>query len=183
VEGYFLTVSVDAILVLAQHAAEHNKIFSMNLSAPFISQFFKEPQLKVLPYCDYIFGNESEAVAFAEANGLEDKSVEAVATYLATQPKVNKKRDRIAVITQGPHDTIVYADGKIHKFPVPALASSAIIDSNGAGDAFVGGFLAYLVQNYSLEECVNAGTYAARVILQVSGTVLSGKPDFKPKTQ
>lgn len=40
----------------------------MNLSAPFISQFFKAPLLEALPYCDIIFGNESEAAAFAEAN-------------------------------------------------------------------------------------------------------------------
>lgn len=31
----------------------------MNLSAPFISQFFKEPLMKVMPYVDILFGNET----------------------------------------------------------------------------------------------------------------------------
>jgi adenosine kinase len=43
----------------------------LNLSAPFIPQFFKDPLDKVIPYCDYIIGNESEALAYAEAHSLK----------------------------------------------------------------------------------------------------------------
>ena len=32
--------------------------------------------------------------------------------------------------------------GKVRSYPVTPLASSDIVDTNGAGDAFVGGFLA-----------------------------------------
>lgn len=38
----------------------------MNLSAPFLIQFFGEQMAKTMPYCDYVFGNESEAAAFGE---------------------------------------------------------------------------------------------------------------------
>lgn len=31
----------------------------MNLSAPFLSQFFKEPLMNAMPYVDIIFGNET----------------------------------------------------------------------------------------------------------------------------
>ena len=31
----------------------------MNLSAPFLPQFFKEPMMDAMPYVDIIFGNES----------------------------------------------------------------------------------------------------------------------------
>ncbi len=41
----------------------------MNLSAPFLCQFFKAPMLECMPYCNVLFGNESEAAAFAETNG------------------------------------------------------------------------------------------------------------------
>jgi len=44
---------------VAKHASDNNKIFCMNLSAPFISQFFKEPLMKVMPYVDILFGNET----------------------------------------------------------------------------------------------------------------------------
>ena len=58
-QGFHLTVSPDAMLALATHAKKENKIFAMNLSAPFLSKFFKEPLMKLMPYCDYIFGNET----------------------------------------------------------------------------------------------------------------------------
>jgi adenosine kinase len=46
------------------------------------------------------------------------------------------------------------------------------------GDAFVGGFLAQLVQEKPIEECVRAGCYAANVIIQRSGCTYPEKPDF-----
>lgn len=58
-QGFFLTVSPESILKVAKHASENNKVFCMNLSAPFISQFFKEPLMKVMPYVDILFGNET----------------------------------------------------------------------------------------------------------------------------
>lgn len=41
---------------------------AMNLSAPFLVQFFGEQMSAALAYCDYVFGNESEAAAFGEKN-------------------------------------------------------------------------------------------------------------------
>lgn len=43
----------------------------MNLSAPFLCQFFKEQMDSVLPYTDYVIGNESEALAYAESHDLK----------------------------------------------------------------------------------------------------------------
>lgn len=58
-QGFFLTVSPPSILEVAKHALQHNRWFIMNLSAPFISQFYKEPLMAALPYVDLIFGNET----------------------------------------------------------------------------------------------------------------------------
>jgi adenosine kinase len=70
VSGFHLAVSPESILYLAKHA--HNnvgKVFCMNLSAPYISKVFSEPLLEVFPYIDILFGNETEAQAFADLNG------------------------------------------------------------------------------------------------------------------
>ena len=40
IAGFFLTVSPESILLVAQHAAEKGKTFMMNLAAPFICEFF-----------------------------------------------------------------------------------------------------------------------------------------------
>ncbi|PKI68127.1 hypothetical protein CRG98_011426 [Punica granatum] len=49
IAGFFLTVSPDSIQLVAEHAAANNKVFTMNLSAPFICEFFKDALEKFLP--------------------------------------------------------------------------------------------------------------------------------------
>lgn len=49
VSGFFLTVSPSSIMTVAMKANERNKPFIMNLSAPFISELFKDPLMAVLP--------------------------------------------------------------------------------------------------------------------------------------
>ena len=58
-QSFPLTVSPESVLAIAEHAAATNKTFTMNLSAPFLVQFFKEPMMKVFPYVDILFGNET----------------------------------------------------------------------------------------------------------------------------
>uniref|UniRef100_A0A0K8W6X3 Adenosine kinase n=1 Tax=Bactrocera latifrons TaxID=174628 RepID=A0A0K8W6X3_BACLA len=62
ISGFFLTVSPPSIQHIAQHAHKHNRTFLMNLSAPFLSQFFSEPLMAALPYVDILFGNELVAI-------------------------------------------------------------------------------------------------------------------------
>jgi adenosine kinase len=91
---------------------------------------------------------------------------------------MNGDKKRMVVFTQGAECTIVVdKEGKATSYPVPVVDD--IVDANGAGDAFVGGFLAKLVEGKDIKECVNAGHYSAGVILRVSGTELKGKPEFK----
>lgn len=58
-QGFFLTVSPESIMKVATQASANNKIFSLNLSAPFISQFYKDQLMEVMPYVDILFGNET----------------------------------------------------------------------------------------------------------------------------
>ncbi|XP_065835469.1 uncharacterized protein [Oscarella lobularis] len=177
--GFFLTVSPETIVKVGAHCADTDKIFSMNLSAPFLCQFFKEPMMKAFPFVDYIFGNESEAAAFAKEQNLGTENLEEVALKMASLPKANSKRSRVVVITQGKDNTIVAKDGKVKQFPIVPVDEDKILDTNGAGDAFVGGFLSQLSLGKSLEDCVRCGMYAASVIIQHSGCTFPEKPDFK----
>ncbi|GAY60900.1 hypothetical protein CUMW_205700 [Citrus unshiu] len=178
IAGFFLTVSPDSIQLVAEHAAANNKVFMMNLSAPFICEFFKDALEKVLPYMDYIFGNETEARTFSKVQGWETDDVEEIALKLSQWPKASEIRKRTAVITQGADPVVVAQDGKLKKFPVIVLPKDKLVDTNGAGDAFVGGFLSQLVQEKPIEECVRAGCYASHVIIQRSGCTYPEKPEF-----
>ena len=52
--GFFLTVCPEAMVKVAKYASENGKYFAFNLSAPFLSQFFSEPMMKVLPYANLV---------------------------------------------------------------------------------------------------------------------------------
>ncbi|XP_068161166.1 adenosine kinase-like isoform X2 [Antennarius striatus] len=178
IAGFFLTVSPESILKVAKHASENNKIFCTNLSAPFICQFFKERLMEVMPYVDILFGNETEAATFAEVLGFETDDIAEIAKKTQNLPKVNTKRQRVVVFTQGKDDTAATVGGGVTMFPVLEMDQNKIVDTNGAGDAFVGGFLSALVQEQALEECLRAAHYAANVIIKRVGCTFPEKPSF-----
>ncbi|KAI5665285.1 hypothetical protein M9H77_24608 [Catharanthus roseus] len=179
IAGFFLTVSPESIQLVAEHAAANNKVFMMNLSAPFICEFFKDVQVKVLPYVDYLFGNETEARTFAKVHGWETENVEEIALKISEWPLAQGKQKRITVITQGADPVVVAEDGKVKLFPVIPLPKEKLVDTNGAGDAFVGGFLSQLILGKPMEDRVRAGCYAANIVIQRSGCSFPEKPDFK----
>lgn len=179
ISGFFLTVSVESIVTVAKRALAQDRLFMMNLSAPFIPQFFKENLDQVFPYIDIIFGNETEALAFAEKQELGTEDLKEIGLKMSALPKQNSARGRVVIITQGSDPVLLIQDGKITEYPVEKLASEQIVDTNGAGDAFVGGFLAQLVQKESYETCIKCGIWAARQIIQRSGCTFEGVPTFK----
>lgn len=187
VGGFHLTVCPPAINALGEHAAKHeDKIFAMNLSAPFLCQFFQEPLDAASPYWDYLIGNESEAAAWAEGHGLADKKddVVAIAKAIAVLPKANANKPRVVVITQGTLPTVVVTASKatsgfgqdadqekleIKEYPIRKLESSKVVDTNGAGDAFAGGFSGALIAGKSVDEAVDVGQWLASISIQELG--------------
>lgn len=151
----------------------------MNLSAPFLSQFFKEPLMDAMPYVDIIFGNEVEATTFANEQNFGTTDLREIALKMCSLPKQNEKRGRVVVLTQGSDAVLLAENNKITEIPVEKLEENKIVDTNGAGDAFVGGFLAQLVQKKPLDTCVRCGIWAARQIIQRSGCTFEGVPDFE----
>ena len=171
VGGYHLTVCVPAAMALAEHAAETNKPFMLGLSAGFIPQFFKDPLAQIMPYCDYVFGNENEAKTWAETQGHPSDNIPEIAKKIAETEKLNKKRPRTVIITQGTEPTLVAVAGenKVREYPVLAIDNKLICDTTGAGDAFAGGFLAGVVADDPLETCVKKGQWLAKLSLQELG--------------
>lgn len=163
ISGFFLTVSPKSMLNIAKVALERNKLFIMNLSAPFISQFFKDPLLTALPYIDILFGNESEALTFAKEQNFETENLKEIGQKMVALPKLNPNRPRVVILTQGHDPVLLFADNEITEFSVLELKDSEIVDTNGAGDAFVGGFLAQLIQGKPYGDCIRCGIYAAKV--------------------
>lgn len=132
------------------------------------TQTFKGRLDSVLANASFVFGNEAEAEAWGSTHNLFPwASVEQVACAISAQP-FNGKGQRCVVITQGAKPTIVAKGGVVvHVVEVPAVES--IVDTNGAGDAFVGGFLAAVSKGKTLETAARVGNWAAGIIIQRSG--------------
>ena len=148
------------------------QIFILNLSAPIIAQLYGAQLQKILPYADYIIGNEAEAEAWASAKGLPDpKDLHAIAKALALQPKSNPTRDRVVILTHGAQPTLAVSSSSpdnVKTCAVNALKDEEIVDTNGAGDAFAGGFLGALAAGKSLDEAIEVGhTLGAMCVTQV----------------
>ncbi|OQO05773.1 hypothetical protein B0A48_09867 [Cryoendolithus antarcticus] len=171
VGGYHLTVCVPAVMALAEDAAKNNKPFALSLNAPFICQFFKDPLDQTAPYWDYIVGNETEAVAYAEAHSLDLKAPQEIVKHLANLPKKNTQRKRVAIITQGTEPTLVAVQGEdeVKSYPVHPIDKNKIEDTTGAGDAFAAGFFAGVAKGESLEKCVDMGQWLAALGIQEQG--------------
>jgi adenosine kinase len=110
----------------------------LSLSAPFIPQFFKEQLDSVLPYTDYTFCNETEALAYSESHQWGTEDIVEIAKKLAQLPKQNAQRPRVAIVTQGTEPTIVAIGSpagliEVKEFKVHEISKDAINDTNGAG--------------------------------------------------
>ncbi|XP_017778773.1 PREDICTED: adenosine kinase 2 isoform X2 [Nicrophorus vespilloides] len=180
ISGFFLTVSPPSIQEIAKHALAHNKTFIMNLSAPFLSTFYKKPLMEAMPYVDILFGNESEAETFASEQNFQTKDLKEIAQKICDLPKQNENKKRIVIITTGTNPVILADNGKITEYPIIKLEHEKVVDTNGAGDAFVGGFLAQYIQQQPLEVCIKCGVWTASQIIQRSGCTFEGKATFKP---
>eukprot|EP00183_Erythrolobus_madagascarensis_P006303 CAMPEP_0185846384 /NCGR_PEP_ID=MMETSP1354-20130828/2043_1 /TAXON_ID=708628 /ORGANISM="Erythrolobus madagascarensis, Strain CCMP3276" /LENGTH=351 /DNA_ID=CAMNT_0028546513 /DNA_START=45 /DNA_END=1100 /DNA_ORIENTATION=- len=188
ITGFFHTVSPATITKIAEACAADGKTLCMNLSAPFLLQVppFFESFKAVMPYVDVYFGNESEARVLSEAFGYGTDDVFEIAKKLARSPGKKTARPRTVVFTQGADPTII-AVGEpdrlwsAESFNIIPCASEDLVDTNGAGDAFVGGFLAGMAKGDSIPKCVDMANYAANVIIKYPGCSYPAKPAFEPK--
>jgi len=184
--GFFLTVVPKSLVEMGKMSLENGKRFLFNLAAPFCIKFFWEPLVEVLKYADVVFCNDAEALVAGETNKW-GSDLDVIAEKLAHLPLAEGKKSRTAVITAGPDNTVVYFNEKVYHFSPIKLTDDQIVDTNGAGDSFTGGFISqYLYHGMdkdlteeTLKRCIDAAHYAASKAISVVGCKFEGKPDFK----
>lgn len=168
-EAYSMGNRFDQAKKLAVHALQHNKMFAMNLSSVYLCKKYADRIVAMLPYVDLLFGSDAEATAFAESKNFKAKDVEEIALNLARSPKANGRRGRLVVLTRGGKPTIAVDKGRLRSFPVIPIETEHIRDTVGAGDTFVGGYLAALILGSKHEERMNSGMSAANYVIRQRG--------------
>lgn len=185
ISGFLLTVSPTTFHLLGEHVAKSSdkkKRFCLNLSAPYVSEVFGKELEKVVKYVDILFGNDDEALAYSKLKGWNTESIDEIATKISQEDKVRKEIGRLVIITRGGKPIVVaeqsagnQGDVALRHFPCEHIPDEEVVDTNGAGDSFAGGFLSQYVQGAPLEFCIKMADYAAREIIKVSGITM---PDF-----
>ncbi len=75
---------------------------------------------------------------------------------------------KVIIITKGEHGSTIYtADAQID---IPAIATDAVLDPTGAGDAYRAGLMAGLVNGLSLADAGRLGTLTATYAVEAHGT-------------
>ena len=162
------TIEQSAVFVtqLEQPAAAAQRALEIARAAGVTTVFNPAPAEpfpdSIYPLCDYIVPNETEAAALVGfALDSIDDARKAGDAFLARGVKV-------ALITLGGRGVLYHsAETSVH---VPAVAAGTVIDTTGAGDAFVGGFSAALSRGTDPVEAVRFGCATAGIAVTRRGT-------------
>ncbi len=72
ITGFFITTCFKAILKIAIFCEQNDRMFCINLSALFLTEYYKKEFTQILPYVDILFGNDTvnikTAVFYFEIN-------------------------------------------------------------------------------------------------------------------
>jgi adenosine kinase len=187
--GFFFNVLPKTLIDLGLCSLTPGKRFLFNLAAPFVIELYWERILETMPYVDVVFCNNIEAETCGKV-AMWGCDIDVVTEKLASLPLAEGKQPRIAIVTCGPDDTVVcYKEKVYHIAPIP-VPHDLLVDTNGAGDSFAGGFIAeYLkyallgreITEDELFRCVDSAHYCARKVIGVVGCRFPGKPSFAAK--
>ena len=177
-ELFIIQSQKELVYKLAELGKADDKIYSFNLPSTFFLIKFKDEILDLIGYADVVFSNFEEAKTYCNElnNSKKEETIDEIIKKLVKLPKKNKNKKRIFVITAGPLDAWCCAyDFKKEKitfckgFTPNDVREDLIIDTNGAGDSFAGGFLSNYMKGRTLTDCMIAGHWASSVIIQQRG--------------
>jgi len=119
----------------------------------------------IYPLCDYIVPNETEA---ATLTGLP---VATLADARRVGDALLAKGVRTALITLGERGALLHSRDR--SVEIPAIAAGAVVETTGAGDAFVGGFAAAIARGADPVEAARFGCAVAGISVTRPGTAPS----------
>ena len=170
IEGYFLQEKYDLCKYLCNMFKRAKKMIILTLSAVFMVQSHRDKIMEIAQDSDMVVGNLEEFEAFAEVQRCD---------LLTTISKAHEKltpKERLFIVTDGANGVYVTKydynkkglDYFLQSFP-NKLKNEDICDLNGAGDAFLGGFLSQYMKGASLEQCCKVGNDASYIIIKNVG--------------
>lgn len=106
---------------------------------------------KSLPYVDYAFFS------------CDSKSTEDLHEFMKD---IKSKGPKVVVVTRGEKGSIAY-DGKY--FTQHGIVKCKVVDSMGAGDSYIAGFLMGILEGKSILECMEKGAHNSSITIGYQG--------------
>ncbi|CAD7013453.1 unnamed protein product [Ceratitis capitata] len=182
-EGFILPRCKELCHYMVTHYLSGRRWLALNLSAEYIVRNNFHAIMKFACMAYFIFGNGREFCALADKMGFGrdiDKAIKMIFKQHAGPCIViitNAERGLILV------SNVEYGSAKPGKLIYRQCRVDRIdnvVDTTGAGDSFVAGFLHAFLNNYKLKDCVIVGTaVAAQVVTKIGCNLPS---DFNVKS-
>ena len=171
IEGYMADTKFNISKKLCEYFEKDNKLIILSLAAAFIVKIHHEKIIELANYADIIAGNMEESLEFVEHKSDNIKNI-----FEIMFEKLKPKENRLIVITDGPAGAYLgkynYGEMKLEHYihySAHKLKDEEIQDLNGAGDAFLGGFLSRYMKGDSVHDCCKICIEAATIILKHVG--------------
>jgi len=122
------------------------------------------PFKDALPYIDYFFMNEDEALFYT---GLYNDG--GTDNIRRAADRLQRMGARSLIIKLGSKGSFIRHQES--EFSVPAIEVERICDTTGAGDSYMAGFIAGLIDNRSIAQCMHMGNAMAAISIQQYGSI------------
>lgn len=167
IEGFFIPDKMHICRYLHE-AFKTKALLITNLNAPYIVKTFPKDITWLTKKADIVFGNRDEFEELASINGFQ--AMEDLLTDLLNEYTGEKKT---IIVTDGANPVFFYEGNSKHiesdVVNVPKVPKDEIVDTTGAGDSFVAGFIHALIEGKSTRECIEAGTEISARVIKVIG--------------
>lgn len=147
----------DGIAALIRAAKEDGAIVCADTKLPLDGPVSLDGLSEVLPLIDYIFPNEKEAEYYSGRTALPDMA-----------EALSERGIKNVIIKAGPAGCWVHGCGEARA--LPAVPVRNVVDTTGAGDNFVAGFISGILSGAPILDCAEAGLKkAAEAITHTGG--------------
>ncbi len=165
IEGYKFSEpnGAEAIAEAMRFARQYGTKIAVSFSDTFVVNVFRDSLEEIASNADFIFCNETEAMAFTR----EDNSDDAFRKLSNSFPSV--------ACTLGKRGSLLNFGEDIHEI---APYYTTPIDTTGAGDIYAAGVLYGITHSYSAVQAGHLGSYAASKVIAQFGARLKESPDL-----
>jgi len=121
-----------------------------------------------------------EQIDLYKSSSSEIRMVTGLADLQLAMEKIHDYGAKIVIITRGMKGSKLIFDGKLHD--IPACKPKIIRDPTGAGDAFIGAFLAEYIKGKDPAWCACVGSASASFVIEgVGPEVFGGKEEISAR--